>query len=103
MLAESGARQNYNLGDVIPAGRNGLHIPRLPSDGGSGTENLAAITVSLARHRLSERLQHLGPKLKPPVSEDYDSLYATHTRGHVRKVRSKTVGRRVRCPRDNAS
>ncbi|KAL2731041.1 hypothetical protein V1478_005454, partial [Vespula squamosa] len=38
MLAESGARQNYNLGDVIPAGRNGLHIPRLPVDGGSGAD-----------------------------------------------------------------
>lgn len=27
-LPESGARQNYNLGDVIPPRRNGLHIPR---------------------------------------------------------------------------
>lgn len=28
VLPESGARQNYNLGDVIPLRRNGLHIPR---------------------------------------------------------------------------
>jgi hypothetical protein len=28
VLLESGARQNYNLGDVIPLRRNGLHIPR---------------------------------------------------------------------------
>lgn len=28
VLLESGARQNYNLGDVIPPRRNGLHIPR---------------------------------------------------------------------------
>jgi len=28
VLLESGARQNYNLGDVIPSRRNGLHIPR---------------------------------------------------------------------------
>lgn len=28
VLPESGARQNYNLGDVIPPRRNGLHIPR---------------------------------------------------------------------------
>jgi len=28
MLLESVARQNYNLGDVIPSRRNGFHIPR---------------------------------------------------------------------------
>jgi len=28
VLLESSARQNYNLGDVIPPRRNGLHIPR---------------------------------------------------------------------------
>ncbi|KOX73686.1 hypothetical protein WN51_13764 [Melipona quadrifasciata] len=35
VLPESGARQNYNLGDVIPLRRNGLHIPSR-EDGASG-------------------------------------------------------------------
>ncbi|KAK1131425.1 hypothetical protein K0M31_017710 [Melipona bicolor] len=35
VLPESGARQNYNLGDVIPLRRNGLHIPSR-GDGASG-------------------------------------------------------------------
>lgn len=33
---ESGARQNYNLGDVIPRRRNGLHIPRREGYGAVG-------------------------------------------------------------------
>lgn len=33
VLPESGARQNYNLGDVIPSPRNGLHIPRRWEEG----------------------------------------------------------------------
>lgn len=37
VLPASGARQNYNLGDVIPLRRNGLHIPsRGGGDGGGG-------------------------------------------------------------------
>lgn len=38
VLAESGARQNYNLGDVIPVWRNGLHIPSREGGGGNDGE-----------------------------------------------------------------
>ncbi|CAD1477830.1 unnamed protein product [Heterotrigona itama] len=46
VLPESGARQNYNLGDVIPLRRNGLHIPsRGDGAGGGGGGAMAGLNI----------------------------------------------------------
>ena len=47
VLPESGARQNYNLGDVIPLRRNGLHIPSRgdAASGGGGGGTMAGLNI----------------------------------------------------------
>lgn len=55
VLLESGARQNYNLGDVIPLRRNGLHIPRAA---GARTDSWMR---SASRLKVGEIYQQLVP------------------------------------------